>query len=61
MTIDPSAMALTDGDKLTLQRSGNSLVLVFTPVPEPAALLAACGLAAGGVALARCLRRKPAA
>lgn len=58
VTIDPTALSLTTGDKLSLQRSGNDLVLVFTPVPEPASLLAACGLAAGGVALVRRLRRK---
>jgi hypothetical protein len=35
-------------------------VLVFTPVPEPASLLAVCGLAVGGFALVRRIRRKAA-
>lgn len=58
VNIDVSGLTLTNGSKLTLQRSGNDLVLVFTPVPEPASLLALCGVATGGFALVRRWRRK---
>jgi fibronectin-binding autotransporter adhesin len=49
---------LLDDSKFTLRRSGNNLVLNFTPVPEPAFLLAVCGLAVGGVVGLRKVRRK---
>jgi hypothetical protein len=42
----------------TLARSGSNLVLSFTPVPEPASILAVCGLVVGVVAGVRKLRRK---
>lgn len=58
VNLDVSGLTLANGDKLTLKRSGSDLVLVFTPVPEPASLLAVCGLAAGGFALVRRWRRK---
>lgn len=44
-----SGFNLNSGDKLSLRRdSAGDLVLVFTPVPEPAGLLAVVGLATGG-------------
>lgn len=44
-----SGFSFTSGDKLTLRRdAAGDLVVVFTPVPEPAGLLAVVGLAAGG-------------
>lgn len=49
---------LLDDSKLTLMRNGNNLVLSFSPVPEPASLLAVCGLVIGGVVAVRKLRRK---
>lgn len=55
-----SGFSLEADDRLELRRSGNNLVLTFSPAPEPGALLAVCGLAAGGVALVRRLRRKSA-
>lgn len=51
---------LLDDSKLTLMRSGNNLVLSFSPVPEPASLLTVCGLVIGGVVAVRKLRRKVA-
>lgn len=39
------ANALQPGDAFTVSRTGNSLVLVFTPVPEPAGLLLAAAAA----------------
>jgi hypothetical protein len=57
--IDVSELpTLTAGDRLELRRSGNNLVLNFSPVPEPGLLLAACGLVVGGVVGVRKLRRK---
>jgi fibronectin-binding autotransporter adhesin len=53
-----SGLTLNNGDRLELRRSGNDLVLTFSPVPEPASLLAVCGLATGGFAFVRRLRRK---
>lgn len=58
LQLDVTGLSLTDGDQLILNRSGNSLVLVFTPVPEPASLLAVCGLVVGGVVAVRKLRRR---
>jgi fibronectin-binding autotransporter adhesin len=51
---------LNSGDKLTLQRSGSNLTLVFTPVPEPGLMLAVCGLVVGGAVAVRKWRRKGA-
>ena len=62
VTLNVSSLpTLATGDKLVLRRSGNNLQLVFTPVPEPAFLLAVCGLAVGGVVGLRKLRRKAVA
>jgi hypothetical protein len=61
VTIDVSELpTLVTGDRLELRRSGNNLVLTFSPVPEPSLLLAVCGLVVGGVAAARRLKRKAA-
>ena len=35
------------GDMFALQRSGNNLVLTYTPVPEPAAVLTVCAAGLG--------------
>jgi autotransporter-associated beta strand protein len=52
---------LTAGDKFTLRRdAAGDLVVVFTPVPEPATLLVVCGLVAGGGAAWRRWKRTPA-
>jgi autotransporter-associated beta strand protein len=48
-----SGFNLASGDQLVLRRTGSNLVLTFSPVPEPAALLAACGLAACGAVAVR--------
>jgi autotransporter-associated beta strand protein len=57
--IDPTLITgLTAGDRFDLRRSGNNLVLTFSPVPEPTTLLAVCGLAVGGAVAVRRLRRK---
>ncbi len=59
IALDVSGLpTLLNDSKLTLRRSGNDVVLSFTPVPEPAFLLAVCGLAVGGVVGVRTLRRK---
>lgn len=50
--------SLNDGDRFVLQRTGNNLVLNFSPVPEPASMLAVCGLVVGGFVAVRKLRRK---
>lgn len=61
--IDPTAIAasLSNGDRFQLRRSGTSLELSFTPVPEPMGILVGCAIVAVGVALARRSRgsRKP--
>jgi hypothetical protein len=47
------------GDTLTLRRNtAGDLVVIFTPVPEPAAVLLVCGLATAGVAAWRRWKRK---
>ena len=56
--INIDGLSLTQGDKFTLSRSGNNLVLNFSPVPEPASMLAVCGLVVGGFVAVRKLRRK---
>ena len=50
VVIDTSGFTLATGDNFTLARSGNNLVLTFSPVPEPALVLTvgAAGLAAAG-------------
>jgi hypothetical protein len=49
--------SLVAGDAFSLNRVGNTLVLSFTPVPEPGTVLAiaCCGLGLGG--LVRRIRR----
>lgn len=51
LKIDLTGLSLTEGDKFTLRRSGDNLVLNFSPVPEPAAMLgvSVAVLAAGGI------------
>ena len=57
--IDVSGLpTLLDDSKLTVARSGNELVLNFSPVPEPASMLAVCGLAICVGLAVRNLRRK---
>ena len=59
LQIDVTNLGFGGGEQLVLNRNGsNQLVLSFTPVPEPASLLAACGLAVGGFVAVRKLRRK---
>ncbi len=58
LQFDVTGLGLTQGDQLVLSRSGNNLVLNFSPVPEPASMLALCGLVVGGVVGVRKLRRK---
>lgn len=59
ISLDVSSLpTLNNGDSLTLQRSGNNLVLNFSPVPEPGAILLVCGLVVGGFVAVRKLRRK---
>jgi hypothetical protein len=62
VVINPSGFALAAGDRFDLVRSGDAVVLLFTPVPEPATALglAAAGLGLGGLAR-RTLRRRAAA
>jgi autotransporter-associated beta strand protein len=54
VVIQPSGFSLSPGDSFTLVRSGNSVALNFTPVPEPATAL---GLAAAGLGLTAWRRR----
>jgi autotransporter-associated beta strand protein len=55
VTIDPTGFALTAGDAFILRRSGDDVVLLFSPVPEPATVL---GLAAVGWGVATLVRRR---
>ena len=56
VTLDASAFTnLTTGDTFTLGVVGNSLVLTYTPVPEPVTVLA---MGAIGLLVGRRLRRK---
>ncbi len=57
VVIDTSALnfALTSGDTFALSRTGNNLVLQFTPVPEPATVLA---VGAAGLAVVGWVRRR---
>ena len=56
VNIDVTALpAFATGDQLTLSRTGNNLVLVFVPVPEPALLF---GIAAGIMGLGAVVRKK---
>lgn len=59
LTISLSGINLAAGDRFTLRRdSFGDLVLVFTPVPEPAGILVICGLiSAGGLAWRRWAKR----
>lgn len=58
IVIDVSGLpTLLVDSKLTLTRSGDNLILNFSPVPEPASLLAVCGLVIGGVVAVRRMRR----
>lgn len=58
--IDVSGLgfSLTAGDTFTLSRSGNNLVLAFSPVPEPVTVLA---VAVAGLGAFSWLRRRPRA
>lgn len=65
-TVDATEFAASnalDGGSFALRpNQAGQLVLTFTPVPEPAAILAACGLAtAGGLAWRRWRRATPPA
>jgi fibronectin-binding autotransporter adhesin len=60
-TLDTSAFSGLDTTRLSVSQVGNSLVLTFTPVPEPGSILAVCGAVTAGGLLWRRLRRKPAA
>ncbi len=55
VTIDISAIGFTptSGDTLELRRTGENLVLTFTPIPEPGAILSVAVLAVGAFGLAR--------
>jgi autotransporter-associated beta strand protein len=55
VTITPSGFSLTTGDSFTLTRSGDAVILSFSPVPEPATVL---GLAAGALGLGGLVRRR---
>ena len=55
VTINPSGFSLTSGDTFTLIRTGDAVVLQFSPVPEPATVL---GLAAGALGLGGAVRRR---
>lgn len=57
LQLDVNGLTLIDGDTLTLQRTGNTLVLSFSPVPEPALLLTVAAAAAGAVGVIRRMRR----
>lgn len=59
LQLDVTDLGLVQGDQVVLARTGsNQLVLNFSPVPEPASLLAVCGLAVAGLMTVRKLRRK---
>ncbi|MGL4421282.1 MAG: PEP-CTERM sorting domain-containing protein, partial [Gemmataceae bacterium] len=58
LQIDVTSLALVNGDELVLSRSSDNLLLTFTPVPEPVAMLALCGLVMGGVVARRKTRQK---
>lgn len=47
VTIDPSAYGLTTGDTFVLSRSVDAVTLTYTPVPEPAAVLALAAVVFG--------------
>ena len=55
VVINPSGFTLTTGDTFTLSRTGDAVVLTFTPVPEPVTVL---GLAAGALGLGGLVRRQ---
>jgi autotransporter-associated beta strand protein len=55
VTIDLTGFALASGDQLTLQRTGNNLVLNFTPVPEPTMVL---GVGVLGLVILRRIGRR---
>lgn len=61
LKIDISGLSLSDGEKFTLSRTGNDLVLAFTPVPEPAILGVVVAVAATGLAGWRRWRRNSTA
>jgi fibronectin-binding autotransporter adhesin len=61
-TFDVSAFQGVPADQLSISQVGNSLVLTFSPVPEPASMLAVAAAVTGvGVAWRRFRRRTPAA
>ena len=55
VTITPTGFSFTTGDTLTLSRSGDAVILNFSPVPEPATVL---GIAAGAMGLGGLVRRR---
>ena len=55
VVITPSGFSLGSGDTFTLTRTGDTVLLTFTPVPEPATVL---GLAAGVLGVGGYIRRR---
>jgi hypothetical protein len=55
LQIDLAGISLSSGDQVFLSRTGNSLILTFVPVPEPALLF---GLAAGLMGVGAAVRKK---
>jgi hypothetical protein len=59
-TLDVSALENVDASRLSVHRVGNSVVLTFSPVPEPAGMLAlAAGVGAVVAGWRRARRRTP--
>jgi fibronectin-binding autotransporter adhesin len=55
VTINTSGFSLATGDTFTLSRSGDSVMIAFSPVPEPATVL---GIAAAALGLGGLVRRR---
>ena len=60
VTIVPSGFTLVAGDAFLLSRTGDSVLITFQPVPEPATVLGLAALALGGGALLRRRRAEAA-